>query len=806
MSHFPGEMEHLRRVRSPDSLVLTPMPPQYDGTAEQRKAKKQKKSNKKKSKKNKKDVTASQSDHADDKVDQANALSSTDGAGKADISGEPSGTAEAATPLIVHGETPTDRAIMDLGHVLDSGLQLGHGSIADASKEQDTSSESTTIREVSVHGDENRVREQPASVANDGPDPFVCHTHRRLACKFDPRCCVHRDPKDCSCPPRWSCCCLHHLGDCCHCVLVPGPANSNDDKDNQEEPQRYQDRYPRTRENGFDNSDNLNQKTQTGDSGTEDVSGKGQKEVSERPEGDFEEFSQQTEGDTEKVSSDDDQSVKEDKCDDKNEEIGGKTVQGKAMNGFSFEEDSKDKTSKMPEIRTADAAEHQSNHKNEDKTGEGEVKTADKTSDKTEGKWRCSWIESFVLIDECIAASDMPAALPSRPVRSTDLMGPLARHLLLKLFRHEFCDSSIMLRSATGNFLPMDFPVHKVVVTQSALAAACLHSSDRIFAIVREKFDMIKGFEYAIWHLYGHPIVARDKLRDSTLAAMGYTQDARNQLDFHVQAAMADFAICYATSGVFFQLHAVAEAGFTMIAELVDWDMAELVLCFGIDITRFAVNLDGSAGPGHEQAHNQNIARELQEIWGPFLIGAVMEFICKYLKENEGFALFAGAQSTVMPDRIPESLRPAPSAVMVNPKLSEVKFGSFSTVNEQKPAKETVILSAILINLPFKQLSLTFTIMTARNVLSVELAQAVISAREARRQQALRLLSQQSGPGRSAGAEELGYREYLAGTAPGPETSPAEIELRREWVGIVGAVSKRTETAARPTHSLTARE
>ncbi|KAL2872439.1 uncharacterized protein BJX67DRAFT_376261 [Aspergillus lucknowensis] len=46
----------------------------------------------------------------------------------------------------------------------------------------------------------------------------ICRVHHRLLCQFHDSCCVHKPvTADCSCPPRYSCCCVHHAGDCCHC-------------------------------------------------------------------------------------------------------------------------------------------------------------------------------------------------------------------------------------------------------------------------------------------------------------------------------------------------------------------------------------------------------------------------------------------------------------------------------------------------------------------------------------------------------------------------------------------------------------
>ncbi|KAL4938035.1 hypothetical protein BDV06DRAFT_232185 [Aspergillus oleicola] len=52
-------------------------------------------------------------------------------------------------------------------------------------------------------------------------ESLVCQIHNRLLCLFKSTCCVHKAPVDCGCPPLRSCCCIHHAGDCCDCQPKP---------------------------------------------------------------------------------------------------------------------------------------------------------------------------------------------------------------------------------------------------------------------------------------------------------------------------------------------------------------------------------------------------------------------------------------------------------------------------------------------------------------------------------------------------------------------------------------------------------
>ncbi|KAL2856579.1 hypothetical protein BJY01DRAFT_242631 [Aspergillus pseudoustus] len=70
---------------------------------------------------------------------------------------------------------------------------------------------------------------------NEEPSNLACLVHGRLLCQFNISCCVHRPVQEggCACPPRYSCCCMHHAGDCCTCrsdILVARDGDDNPSK------------------------------------------------------------------------------------------------------------------------------------------------------------------------------------------------------------------------------------------------------------------------------------------------------------------------------------------------------------------------------------------------------------------------------------------------------------------------------------------------------------------------------------------------------------------------------------------------
>lgn len=392
-------------------------------------------------------------------------------------------------------------------------------------------------------------------------------------------------------------------------------------------------------------------------------------------------------------------------------------------------------------------------------------------------------------------ASQKPIIVLEPSTSASD--GSLRTHTLALLEAGSFTDSRIILESPRNSFC-LTFPAHKALLARSPRLAAifsCLdhHSSSNdskntgevdIEALVGETFYMVKAFETALQNLYGLPLLNRQNLPRFTMMAMGYTgEDVHRTVKFGMSAATADFAICYAVSGAFLGLPEIMETGMKLAMEFVDWDNIEMVLYFALSVSKFIITC-----PGYPISLSFSAEQELVNTWIPRLRTYLFTFIATYLQhlqqKQEPFELYVSAQSKGMPDRIPEHLRKVPGSILSNPKLAEVKFGSFGSVEEQqKPNPEVVLVSAILIGLPYKLLQEAFNIMVERKVLNESQASTIVIEREARRLYALKVWGTQrmdhggGGVGGDEEVKELGYREIVT-------RKNGKVLLERVWVGL----------------------
>ena len=295
--------------------------------------------------------------------------------------------------------------------------------------------------------------------------------------------------------------------------------------------------------------------------------------------------------------------------------------------------------------------------------------------------------------------------------------------------------------------------------------------TNEIVAVGNENFCMIKGFEYALQHLYGRPLLTAGQLRLATLSTYGYSENNVGKIQFSLTAAMADFALCYAASGAFFQQEAIIETGIRLAIELIDWEIVECILYFGVCTTRPVVTLDQTAPM--DKTGDYDAAEELQR-WTPRLVSSALQFVTRHMDKD--FTLYTKAQSKTLPNRIPESLQGVPGPVITRPR-------SFASRQGENPNREVEVPSAILIYLPYKQLEQMFGVMEAQNILSSDLAKAVVVERETRRLQALRALAKQGVKDELSATDEireLGYQETVTVT----ESQDPAITLNREWIGL----------------------
>ncbi|GIC85165.1 uncharacterized protein Aud_000994 [Aspergillus udagawae] len=393
--------------------------------------------------------------------------------------------------------------------------------------------------------------------------------------------------------------------------------------------------------------------------------------------------------------------------------------------------------------------------------------------------------------------------------------GPLAAYVLRLYDREEFHDCRILLKSGKDNFPPISIRTHKVLIARSPLLASILKSPaakqeiPEIVAMAGENFLLVKAFGIALQSLYGLALLNQKRLRSMTLFSLGYTEESIKSSPYPINTALADFAMCYASSGAFLQRRDIVETGIKLIVEAINWDNIELIYYFGFCISKFLITAPQIAEPEKSSGDqpvtdNQRTLNkvndtndDLQTKWAAHLLTAALDFVVSRMEAD--FTLFPQAHCKGMPDRIPEYLHSSLTPSLPNPKLAEVKFGSFAALEEQKQSPEIVTTSAVLVCLPFEHLKEAFVKMNARRILSSTLAQAILLEREQRRVQALRafarLRAHSSKQEIPAEIVELGYREFFTSrnvfsdTEEDSSTASLKISLEREWIGLaVGEV------------------
>ncbi|PYH63311.1 uncharacterized protein BO88DRAFT_399407 [Aspergillus vadensis CBS 113365] len=375
----------------------------------------------------------------------------------------------------------------------------------------------------------------------------------------------------------------------------------------------------------------------------------------------------------------------------------------------------------------------------------------------------------------------------------------LSTHLIQLFESRELCDFHFKLTSSSnGLYQSTIIPVQVAVIARSPFVAALLRTQlyreghREIAVTLGDQVNLIQGFEQAIRNLYGAPLLHGEQLRTEALAVLGYTEESQSMYPFPIRTAMLDLAFSYAASGAFFHVSGILEAGIRMALELIDWSTVETIIHFGLRVDRFSIILEGTeTPPGSPRANHTRSGhvlvrnRQLRDIWAPLLVRAALSFIAESIDDK--FVLYSQAQSLHVPNRIPDSLNTGPGAIGSEPGSASAN----STTTESKPNRETLVASAVLISLPFVHLQEVFRTLSARRVLSNNLAQAIMSERESRRLQALRELGKKGEINEKnlpSETKELGYGEYLVFKSvckqgQGPVTVTTEVSLEREWIG-----------------------
>jgi hypothetical protein len=389
--------------------------------------------------------------------------------------------------------------------------------------------------------------------------------------------------------------------------------------------------------------------------------------------------------------------------------------------------------------------------------------------------------------------------------------GPLAfqaEHVQNLFCNPEFADIQLLLSPDLSHPLIM-YNLHKAIIAGSPflydVMAAKRHRDggvDHIRAFTGTSFSCSYAFTMALQVLYGTPLVTNEALRKCTLQGLGLPDDdGTGTYSFSIERALVDFALCYAAAGAFLARREITERGIDMAIDRISWETAEFILNFGMTSVTYMVTCPdvpfSPISPANSRASSLSIGHgtgtpvagldhfhDFHYVQAQRAQNAALEFITAAVTPD--FELYRRAQAHYTPSRIPPALHTLPGSLLSNPRLEEIRFGSFPSFADLRPTDQAILVpSAMLITLPYRVFMAALNIMKARGDLRTELIKEVVEEREARRLNALRvsLRVDRSQVAPEAFAE-LTYREFVT-MEPSEHTNDQNADALRAPVSRV---------------------
>ncbi|KAJ5666968.1 hypothetical protein N7462_011377 [Penicillium macrosclerotiorum] len=377
-------------------------------------------------------------------------------------------------------------------------------------------------------------------------------------------------------------------------------------------------------------------------------------------------------------------------------------------------------------------------------------------------------------------------------IDTTDL-GHLG-HLRGLFNQREFSDIKVILSPmmpalSPDKRLPASevFYLHKAILAKSPFLYAIMNAKrmrdnevNEIHALTGMAFKSSHAFAMALKTLYGSPIVTPDTLREVTLAGLNLpSTNATGEYEFPIAHAQVDFALCYAASGAFLARSDITERGIHMALNLLSWETAEFILHFGMVASSYVVTSpevpfgptstrssrsssysDTNNAPEITPAIRIDHIHEFQIHWAETVFNAALQFITAVITPD--FELYAEADPTYAPNRVPPPLWTLPGSMLSNRLLEKIQFGSMPSLEQRRPTDPAITVpSAFLLALPYGVLAAGVDLINSNGTLPTLLLIRVIEEREKRRLHALRILVAYKREVPADALHELGYRESV---------------------------------------------
>lgn len=341
----------------------------------------------------------------------------------------------------------------------------------------------------------------------------------------------------------------------------------------------------------------------------------------------------------------------------------------------------------------------------------------------------------------------------------SDSQFQLTKYLLDKTATSEFADCHLHIHHESGRFDPAVLSLHAVLIGQNEKLRNMLRSTTRdndgkwhIRLEVNNNYVTSSSVESALQILYGASAF--------TYTAFPHNQSVVGDGSKHSALWMTN-ALSYAATGHFLGISDVAHRGEHIASAILNWDNIEGALAYAFDDSFDRVW--GSTGAA--AVAPENFPSDASEVLLTCLF---------YTITNTPFRFHFDSSAKSLPaiNRFPVDYKPKISS---KDRLNRIQFGDLPTDLSITCSKQEIMISSILISIPFHLLIFIFDRLSIGD--SRQIAQLLINEREHRR---LAALACESTREKQTGSftEETRWRESVAEPAEGS----LKVHIERSWV------------------------
>ena len=354
--------------------------------------------------------------------------------------------------------------------------------------------------------------------------------------------------------------------------------------------------------------------------------------------------------------------------------------------------------------------------------------------------------------------------------RGRDEADELLSYVALHFQSGFLADFQVRLSSARRLFEPVIFPLHGLLGARSPTLWSLMqsgsksgHQSRSLDLITLSPFINPPTFHAALAYMYGQPLLQAGT-GPSSLSMMAGGDSKEAQMNV---------ALSYAAAGRLLDIPQVFQRGIQLASQLADWVTLEATFTFLLD---GALEQDRSMARADQSSNGVGNGPPSFDVGWRDCQTQLLHAVSQFLAYNTPRDLEPdmSAIAVQIPNRLP--FTPDSQQLDSSARLRHISFGELSI---SPPSLETVVLSRILLTVPFNLLRHLFTELSS--TLSLDAMRSIVEEREARR---LRALHSKSVPNSMRVEnpelwESVGWQESLQ-----QDQHTGNFELVRAWDGF----------------------